>query len=286
MSRPIVLLVVLAAAQLCFGQEARTTIRVGDAFRGPIKLVRTEVVRVRMEGDKEIEGLRGVIQVVTYSPDGRTKETIQQDPNGTLRRKIVETYFPSGTQESLTIYDGSRNQISKVTYEHDKQGAVALETRHNTDGSVQGQTFVQTERATDGSMVAVNKVSNAGYTIETSINSRPAPKVSKWSTTKPDGSRHDNIFSIDAAGDHNDEIITYKADGSLTGRRVSRVNHDITRLEATEYDANGAVIRKTLETREYDSLRNITAVVNYKWNAALEKFEPVARTYHHIEYFE
>jgi hypothetical protein len=67
---------------------------------------------------------------------------------------------------------------------------------------------------------------------------------------------------------------------------VSKVNRDITRLEATEYDANGAVIRKTLETREYDSLRNITAVVNYKWNAALEKFEPVARTYHHIEYFE
>jgi hypothetical protein len=32
MSRSIVLLVVLAAAQLCFGQEARTTIRVGDAF--------------------------------------------------------------------------------------------------------------------------------------------------------------------------------------------------------------------------------------------------------------
>lgn len=286
MSRPMVLLVVVvAAAQLCFGQEARTTIRVGDAFRGPVKLVRTEVVRVRMEGDKEIEGLRGVIQVVSYSPDGRTKQTVNQDPNGTVRRKIVETYFPSGTQESLTIYDGDGNQISKVTYEHDKQGAVALETRHNADGSVQGRTFVQTERSADGSMIAVNKISN-GNTIETSINSRPEPKVSKWSTTKSDGGRQDNIFSVDAVGDHNDEIITYKADGSLAGRRVSKVNRDVTRLEATQYDANGAVITKTLETREYDSLRNVKTVVNYKWNAALEKFEPIARTYHHIEYFQ
>lgn len=287
MSRLIVsLCIAVSAAQLGFGQQARPVFRVGDAFRGPVKVVRTEVVRLRMEGDKEIEGPRDIVQVVTYSRDGLTKETVSQDPSGTIRRKIIERYFPSGNQESLTIYDGAGNQISKVTYEHDKSGAAISETRHNPNGSIQSQTFVQAERSPEGGIVAVSRISD-GTAVETSINTRTeTPKVSKWSTAKPDGTRQDNIFAVDAAGDHNDETITYKPDGSLASRRVSKVNRDVTRLEATEYDASGAVQKRTLETREYDSYRNVKEVVHYKWNAVSAKFEPVGRTYHYIEYFD
>jgi hypothetical protein len=123
--------------------------------------------------------------------------------------------------------------------------------------------------------------------VETSVNARQEqPKKSQWTTTRPDGTRQENIFSVDADGNHNDEQISYKADGSVAGRRVSKVDRDVTRLEAIEYDGKGNVKKRTFETREYDSRRNLKKIVNYRWNAASEKFEPVASTYHNIEYFE
>ena len=281
----IATLLTIAMIGAAVAQQKRTVIRVGDAFNGPVKTVRTELVRLTVNSDSVTEGSRALVQVIKYTPDGLTRETESYYPNGTLRQKIIEKYSPSGNRESQSFYDAKGDLVSKTTSEYDQFGGTMAETRHNPDGSAQSQTVTQSVRSSQG-IVAVSKTTD-GRTVETSVNSRQEqPKKSQWTTTKPDGTRQENIFSVDSDGNHNDEQIFYKSDGSVAGRRVSKVDRDVTRLEAIEYDGEGNVKKRTLESREYDSYRNLKKTVTYRWNAALEKFEPLLSTYNNIEYFE
>jgi hypothetical protein len=266
-------------------QQKRIEIRVGDAFHGPLKTVRTENVRLIVTGDSVTEGSRVLVQVINYTADGLTRETESYYPNGALRQKIIENFYPSGNRESQSVYDAKGDLISKTISDYDRLGGTISETRQNPDGSAQSQTVTQSVQSSQG-IVAVSKTTD-GRHVETSVNTRQEqPKKSQWTTTRPDGTRQENIFLVDSDGNHNDEQISYKSDGSLAGRRVSKVDRDVTRLEAIEYDGEGNVKKRSLETREYDSHRNIKKIVTYRWNAALEKFEPVGSTYNNIEYFE
>ncbi|HTG93024.1 MAG TPA: hypothetical protein VL866_10585 [Pyrinomonadaceae bacterium] len=281
----IATLLSIAITGAAVAQQKRTVIRVGDAFYGPVKTVRSELVRLTVNGDSVTEGSRALIQVIKYTPDGLTRETESYYPNGALRQKIIEKYYPSGKLESQSIYDAKGDLVSKTTSEYDQFGGSMSETRQNPDGSAQSQTVTQSVQSAQG-IVAVSKTTD-GRTVETSVNTRQEqPKKSQWTTTRPDGTRQENIFSVDSDGNHNDEQISYKSDGSVAGRRLSKVDRDVTRLEAIEYDGEGNVKKRTLETREYDSYRNIKKTVAFRWNAALEKFEPVVSTYNNIEYFE
>jgi hypothetical protein len=281
----IATLLTIAMTGAAGAQQKRTVIRVGDAFHGPVKTVRTELVRLTVNGDSVTEGSRALVQVMKYTPDGLTRETESYYPNGSLRQKTIEKFYPSGNRESYSVFDVNGNLVSKTTNEYDRLGGTMSETRQNPDGSAQSQTVIQSVESSQG-IVAVSKTTD-GRVVETSVNARQEqPKKSQWTTTKPDGTRQENIFSVDSNGNHNDEQISYKADGSVAGRRVSKVDRDVTRLEATEYDGEGNVKKRTLESREYDSYRNLKKTVTYRWNAALEKFEPVLSTYHNIEYFE
>ena len=281
----IATLLSIAITGAAVAQQKRTVIRVGDAFYGPVKTVRSELVRLTVNGDSVTEGSRALIQVIKYTPDGLTRETESYYPNGALRQKIIEKYYPSGKLESQSIYDAKGDLVSKTTSEYDQFGGSMSETRQNPDGSAQSQTVTQSVQSAQG-IVAVSKTTD-GRTVETSVNTRQEqPKKSQWTTTRPDGTRQENIFSVDSDGNHNDEQISYKSDGSVAGRRLSKVDRDVTRLEAIEYDGEGNVKKRTLETREYDSYRNIKKAVAFRWNAALEKFEPVVSTYNNIEYFE
>jgi hypothetical protein len=281
----IATLLTIAMTGAAGAQQKRTVIRVGDAFHGPVKTVRTELVRLTVNGDSVTEGSRALGQVIKYTPDGLTRETESYYPNGSLRQKTIEKFYPSGNRESYSVFDANGNLVSKTTNEYDRLGGTMSETRQNHDGSAQSQTVTQSVESSQG-IVAVSKTTD-GRVVETSVNARQEqPKKSQWTTTRPDGTRQENIFSVDSNGNHNDEQISYKADGSVAGRRVSKVDRDVTRLEATEYDGEGNVKKRTLESREYDSYRNLKKTVTYRWNAALEKFEPVLSTYHNIEYFE
>ena len=278
------LLSIAIATQTSFAQQGRIVNRVGDAFHGPIKQVRTETAQLKMDGDKRLEGPRFLIQLVNYSQDGLTKEVEVYFPNGSLRQKFVEKFLPSGNRESLSTYDANGQLLSKKVYEYDRFGTASSETRQNADGSVQSQTFVQSVQTPQG-IKGISKITD-GTTVETSVNTREEDsKTSKWTTTKPDGSRQENTFSVDSAGDHLDEQLTYRPDGSLALRRVSKVDRLATRLEATEYTGDGSIQKRTLETREYDEHRNLRKSVNYRWDAASQKFKPVAATYNVIEYF-
>ena len=271
--------------QFAVAQQASIVNRQGDVFRGPVKMVRSERAALLSEGSQLIEGPLTLIQTISYSSDGLSRETNSYHSNGALRAKTVETYHPNGNRATLTSYDRDGKITARTSYEYDNSGGLESETRYNPDGSILERRIIQ---ATDSprKIVGETKISGAGTTIETAVNTRDdSQKTSKWSTTRSDGTRNENIFSRDEAGNHITEQMQYGSDGSLTGRRVSKVDAAVTRLESTIYEANGTVREKTLETREYDSRRNLTKIVNYRWVEALQKFEPTVVSYHRITYF-
>jgi len=280
--------------QFSFAQQPTSkSFRVGDIFRGHIKSVRSERAQVRVEGGVEIESSRILFQVTNYSENGLSRESISYR-GPAIQRRTVEAYLPSGERDSTSIYGSDGSLISKTGYEYDSQGQLTAEVQYLGDGSVKERRTIQ---STDSPQrqVAVTKTSGNGATIETSINTSehvastfpnsPAKK-SVWTTTKPDGSRTENIFEVDSAGAHNDQQVSYGADGTLTGKRVSIVDAGVNRLEATEYDGAGNIKTRSLETREYDSHRNLIKVTNYMWNSTQQTFVPVAVSYNTIEYFK
>jgi hypothetical protein len=226
---------------------------------------------------------------VSYSEDGR-RRVAESFSRGTVTRKIVETFRPDGHRETTSVYDGNGTLITQSGYEYDARGLPLVQTQSSGDGSVKETKVNNWSDA--GALVGVTKSPANGTAIESSVNSNNystrtsgEPSRSVWSATKSDGTRTENIFEVDTNGTHNDQQINYSADGSVTGKRVSIVDAGVTRLEAIEYDGSGNITKRTLETREYDSKRNLNKITNFKWNAERKEFEPFVITYHTITYY-
>jgi hypothetical protein len=251
--------------------------------------VRAERAQYRIENGALVEGPRVLSQIINYSDDGRTRETNIYRGESVYRR-TVETYRPNGSRESTTVYNQDGTEVSKVRYEYEAKGQSSSEVLYHPDGSVKERT---NRVASESGLIQSTKTSGTGATLETSINTidRSQPQVpnsparkSDWTTTKEDGSRIQNIFEVDASGNRITQNIYYAADGSYIGKRIAQSDADAKRLEATQYFADGSVKNRSLETREYDSKRNLIKLMFYSWNPKLEKFEPLAVSYHTITY--
>jgi len=288
----LIALSILAFTQFCSAQQTSAMMnRVGDAYRGHIQQVKSEAAVVRIKDGVAVEQPRVLMQIVNYSEDSRRRE-IESYNRGTLSQKTINTYLPDGQEESMAVYAGDGTLISKREYEHDPANLRSAETQFRPDGSIKEKKTSQ--RNDSANMGIVTKSTGTGTSVETSINTKNystgappngEPKRSVWTTTKPDGSRTENIFEVDANGTHNDQQVTYSPDGSLTGKRISLVNADVTRLEATEYDASGNITKRTLQTRDYDSQHNINKSTEFRWNPERKEFEPFVITYNTITYY-
>jgi len=260
--------------------------RQGDALHGPVKTARFERTAIRVVNGSEIESPPVLIQEIVYSRDGRSRETRVYNPDGSIRQKTIETYRPDGTQATQQVVDGSDKMISARTFETGQSGLPVSETRYNGDGSVKEKKFIQSD-PTVPSINATTTVAGDGRQLETSVvNFDSVSKTSTWTTSKPDGSRSEQIASRDSAGNHRTEIRSYAPNGTLESRSISIMDPAVTRKEVTIYDGAGNVRMKTLETREYDQRHNLIKTVNYRWNNELQKFQPSVANYARITYFD
>jgi TonB family protein len=87
------------------------TDRVRDGLVGPVRRVRTEVVKLSSEAGKVAEGKRAVLEVVSYDLKGS---------------KVENQYFPIA----------GANLTGKEVYKYDDKGNISEMTLLNTDGSL------------------------------------------------------------------------------------------------------------------------------------------------------
>src|SRR6185503_18744546 len=87
------------------------TDRIRDGLTGPVRRVRTEVVKLSNETGKVAEGKRAVLEVVSYDLKGS---------------KVENQYFPIA----------GANLTGKEVYKYDDKGNISEMTLLNTDGSL------------------------------------------------------------------------------------------------------------------------------------------------------
>jgi hypothetical protein len=273
-------IVILAfCGTLGFAQHAE---RQPDGFRGPVKTIRFEKTTFRIEGDLTIESAPTLVAIANYSRDGIVRETTYYKSNGSVSQKTTETVRRNGAVEETRSVSGSGELISMVSSENDQFGLPKSLTYYNEDGSVKQKSLFRSDPALRTR--TISRIAGDGTPLETSVISfDPVSKKSNQKTAEGDLNRTE-VPSADGAG--NQRIVTrsYGPDGTLLS--VSVVDPGHTRMETISYDAAGNLVRRSLQTLEFDSHKNPYKQVHYRWNDAFQKFEPILANYIRITYFD
>lgn len=272
-------LLLAALASAAAAQQKPLMFRQGDAIKGPVKSTRSERADFRRVDGVLVEGPRRLISVSNYTADGRHQEEESYAADGSVRSRSVHVYDDAGNEIDLSIFDGKGAMKMRRVYRPDARELLIF----NGDGSLRERS-VTLVRA-DGTHAETRKYDGGGALVERSVNERDG-KTSVWSTYRADGSlKKQDVYSLDYGGPHHSETQTFAPDGSAVSRRVSDVDAKVTDLRATEERGDGGPPRKTRETREYDSLRNLSKLTHYRWNAETNGYEPTAVSYHTITYY-
>jgi len=107
-----------------FGARSRATVaesdRVKDGLAGPVRRVRTEIVKLTNENGKLVEGKRAVLEIVAYDVRG-TKIENQYFPvaGGTLTGKEVYKYDDKGNISEMTLVNEDGTLVSRETYKYE-----------------------------------------------------------------------------------------------------------------------------------------------------------------------
>lgn len=260
------------------GQGKPVEFRQGDALSGPVKSARVERATYSRVGGELVEGPRRLVVVSNYTPDGRRKEYEGYAPDGSLRQRFVHVYDDAGREVEKFIYDGAGNLRTRVV-----QRPEAGETlTYDGDGSLRERRVVIP--GADGAQAETRLYDGAGALKERSVNMREGG-ASVWSTYGPDGKllkRQEHTPG--PAGEHRTVYQTYAPDGSVVGRRVSEVDAAVSDLRATNDSFNPGP-RKTRETREYDSRKNLIKQTTYALNEVTGEYEPTDVSYTTITYY-
>lgn len=260
-------------------QQKSVEFRQGDAFRGPVRSARIERTIFSRVNGRLVEGPRSLVVVNNYTPDGKRMESEGYAPDGTLRDRSVHVYDDAGSEVEMSKFDGRGDLQMKRVY----RPATGETLTYNSDGSLRSRRVVL--KRPDGTQAETQIYDGSGALLERSVNERDA-KTSVWSTYAADGSpKRRDVYSLNYGGPHHAETQTYAPDGSVADRRVSNVDTALSDLRATEARGEGGPPRKTRETREYDSHRNLSKLVNYRWNAETGEYDPANVSYYTIEYY-
>jgi hypothetical protein len=182
------------------------------------------------------------------------------------------------------LVSGSVELISRVSSENDQFGLLKSLTQYNEDGSVKQNSLFRSDPALRTR--TISRIAGDGTLLETSVIScDPVSKTSNQKTADTDLNRTE-VPSADGEGNQRTVTRSYSPDGTLLSTRVSLVDPSSTRMETMSYDAAGNLVKRALQTLEYDSHKNPYRHVHYRWNDAFQKFEPILANYIRITYFD
>ena len=273
------LLLSLSLSAFASAQQRAVEFRQGDALKGPVRSARVERATFSKVDGVPVEGPRRLSSISSYTPDGKRQEQESYKPDGTLRNRYVHVYDDAGNEVEMSVFDGAGDLQMKKVY----RPATGETLTYNGDGSLRARRVVINRP--DGTQAETHLYDGSGALRERAVNERDG-KTSVWSTYGADGSlKKRDVHALNYGGPHHTESKTYAPDGSVAGRRVSDVDAAVSDLRETEERGGGGSPRKTRETREYDSRRNLTKLVNFSWNAETGEYEPASVSYYTVEYY-
>jgi TonB family protein len=94
--------------------------RVRDGLVGPVRRVRTEIVKLMSQDGRIVEGKRSLLEIVAYDLKGRKVENQYFPVAGAmLTGKEVYKYDERGNISEMTLVNGDGTLLSKETYKYD-----------------------------------------------------------------------------------------------------------------------------------------------------------------------
>jgi TonB family protein len=93
--------------------------RVRDGLVGPVRRVRTEIVRLVTQDGRVVEGKRTLLEIVAYDLKGRKVENQYFPVGATLTGKEVYKYDDRGNISEMTLVNTDGSLLSKETYKYE-----------------------------------------------------------------------------------------------------------------------------------------------------------------------
>jgi len=273
------LLACLAGAAAAQGKAVE--IREGDAMRGPVKSVRVERAHYDRVGGQLVEGARRLVATSTYTPDGKRQEQENYAPSGVVSGRRVFVYDDAGNEIEHSLFDGKGDLQMRFV----RRPAEGERLVYNGDGSLRERRVVT--KSPDG-MVIELRVYDGGGALSERSETRMEGGVAVVKVYGPDGVlKRSGERGPGPAGGRQMVEQSYNPDGTVFGRRVSAVTHASSEMveRVSVNDGHNPGPRKTRETREYDSRKNLSKMVNSIWNEATNEFEPKVVTYYTVTYY-
>ncbi|MFN2416231.1 MAG: hypothetical protein ABR603_13900 [Pyrinomonadaceae bacterium] len=274
----------LLLASLALTAAAQTkpvTLREGDIMRGPVKGVRVERVKYDRVGGEPVEGPRLLVATSAYTPDGKRQEQESYAPDGAVTFKRVFVYDDAGKEIEHSLYD-ARGELQMRLVRRPAEGEVLT---YNGDGTLRERRVAR--RSPDGTVVEL-RIYDGGGALRERSETKKEGGVSVTRTYAPDGTLKKSAERGPGAGPRQSRLVnqTYDADGTVYGRRVTEFASGNGALHiSADNDGYNPGPKKTRETREFDSRKNLSKVTSYVWNEAAGAFEPEYVTYYTLTYY-
>jgi hypothetical protein len=277
----------LLLTSVAVSQTSTVLIRDGDDFRGPVHSVRTEVVLVSKYNGEYIEGQRLLSQVKTYSSDGRQCETLFYKQDGNQYKKDIFIYNEMGKWSEWDSYDANGLLVSRKINSFDEEGRITVEVTLNGDGTLQ-QRKVLVWSSTKNRILEIDTYNGEGEQIRKDVSQYDyRNKKLTWLSEEPGSRRSKQTFDLsnDDPRTRLQEYVGYSANGSVASTHTFADNQAAQHIEKADYDANGSVISKMTENREYDSHKNIIKITQMRLNKEAGTSEPISIIYNTISYY-
>ncbi|HEX6185323.1 MAG TPA: hypothetical protein VFZ44_15670, partial [Pyrinomonadaceae bacterium] len=199
-------------------------------------------------------------------------------PDGAVSVRRVFVYDDSGNEVEQSVFDGKGQLQTRVV----RRPAEGETLTYNGDGSLRERRV--TAKTHEGVETRIYKGDGA-LRERTVLTKEGGASFSK--TYWPDGTLKRSARSTTVRnGLHQRVEQTHNPDGSVYGQRVSEVSTGAAGLDIrADNDGYNPGPRKTRETREYDSHRNLSKLTSYVWNEATNEYEPSSVTYYTITYY-
>ena len=177
--------------------------RIKDGLTGPVRRVRTEVVKLAMNGGKVVEGKRTLLEVVAYDIRGNKVEN-QYFPvvGSTLTGKEVYKYDDKGNISEMTLLNEDGSLVGKEAYKYEfdfagnwnkmtttvavvEGGKLSFEPTEVTYRSIMYYLDANLLKKAQPAETAVPAASSTGTTSDLAKNNSELKAPAAENTTKP-----------------------------------------------------------------------------------------------------
>jgi hypothetical protein len=261
-------------------QQGTVESREGDIFRGPVKSVRVERVTYGRGSGGRLEGPRRLVAASTYAPDGKRQEQESYAPDGAVSSTRVFVYDDAGREVEHTVFDGKGNVQGRYV----RRSAEGDRLIYNGDGTLRERRVVN--RSPDGLIEL--RVYDGDGALRERAETKAEGGVSVTRTYAPDGTLKRSAERAPGSGPGQSRSVEqgYNPDGTVFGRRVSDFSAGEGAMAiSADNDGYNPGPKKTRETREFDSRKNLSRLTRYVWNEAANDYEVSSVTYYTVTYY-